>query len=215
MRLSYKLKDGRIASIAVYGLLRADAGKYPEFREQKASATVIDHVSKAPTQKVDIMISKDESGKYYFDIFGERIYVSTFLYLELEDLIDRLAKKESIPLSIFGASLIKNADNIAFVEKRWVPESISMKHDVRVYSGGYSKKPIVCIPMEKKFPREEWIQTIETIPADAKEQELYGVARYDMPTYHLEATHGNVVIIPRSDIKNYDFIDGKLYTKKR
>ena len=162
------------------------------------------------------MLRKDvENGNYYFVICGQKIYVSNYEYLEIEDLIKKIQDGEYISLDIFTASLIKNADKVAFIEQRWVPDMIFPFLGVRSYSGEYKFKNVICVPIEDIYVKEHWSYKIETVPVNEDEKLIYGKENYDISDYFSAILTGYVKVIPKSDIDKYDFSQEKPFTRKR
>lgn len=216
MRLSYKLKDCRHVKFFEHDVLSADAGKNPYFKERKVEMSFFDDDNHRIGNRRFVMLCKDlDNGHYYFVIDGQKIYVSEYEYLEIEDLISKIQNGEYVSLDIFVSSLIKNADKIAFIEQRWVPDLIFPALGVRSYSGDYKFKNVICVPIEENYDREHWSYKIETVPVNDEEKLIYGKDNHYICDYFSSITNGYVRIIPRSDIEKYDFSHEEPFTRKR
>ena len=213
MKLSYKLSDGSHAKIIEYDLLSVDAKDTPYFKDRKISVTVTNGKN---WHNVITMLRKDvKTNRCYFTVRGEKIYVADYEYLEIEELAKLLGEGTLVPVDIFVPSLIKNADKVAFIEQRWVPDMIYPVLGVRSYSGEYKFKHIVCVPIEVNYDRLHWSYKIETIPVDEVEKMIYGKENHYISDFYGAICTGYVTVIPRSDIDKYDYSEEQPFTRAR
>ena len=211
--LIYKLNDGGYVKLFDHGLLMADKiGKYP-----RRTTEVIRYDKDGKNLDCDFYINiltDNQNGKLYFEIDGQKIYVSDFEYFDAEELVDRFRKNKKVSADMFAASLIKGSDKLAFIEERPVPDTV-FRGIMRSYSSEPKYKRVICELLGKYREKENWFFKVDTVPFDEFERELYGSETYETMEYYKAIIEGRHRVILKSDIHKYDFSNEKPFTRKR
>lgn len=213
MRLSYKLKNGCHIKIFDYDILEEQA----ENHEKSWKKMVSGYLTDTNDEDMEIDFSSPvlkEADRFYFMSFGHKIYFDEYEYLSLEELIKKLETEEYVSSDVILPSLIKNADNVAFIESRRVPDMVWNDLGIRSYSGKDEYMGIVCQPTEEYYKRYNWAYKIQTIPVDEEEKQIFGKESYYSDDYCRWINLGYVKIISRDDIKKYAVSEKKIVTRK-
>lgn len=211
--LSYKLNDGRHAKLFNHDLLRSD--KNGKYYRKTAEVSMYDEKGECLYFDIPIdILTDEESKKLYFEIEGEKKYISDFEYFDADELVNRFKNKEKVSFDMFVASLIKNSDKLAFIEERMVPDMV-FQGIMRSYSGEREYKHVICEILEKFYEKEGWFYKFETVPISEEEKIIYGREAYYTDSYYNRILEGHYTLILKSDIDNYDFSNEKPYTYKR
>lgn len=215
MYLSYKLNDGTHAKLFNHDLLLAEKKKWEKHYRKSTEVRITDENDKDTGIEFSTDILKEKySGRFYVKIGQQKIYISDFEYLDVEEIVNKLANNENVSFDIFVSSLIKNPDRFAFIEQRMVPDTV-ISGLFRSYSGNNESKKVVCIPTEKCYEKEKWSYKIETIPVEREEKEIYGSECFYMIDYYNRVLNGYISVISIDDIKNYNFGDKQSLALRR
>lgn len=190
MYLSYKLRDNRRVHVFDYGILE-DESNGSEKYWRGYSDGYID--SAKEDFKIDIL--KDPDRGFYFICEGEKIYVSDYEYLTIQELNEKLENKEYVSQDLLKASLIKNADNIAFLESRRIPDFVWSEFFIRSYSGPARYRKVICVPTERYYKRENWQFKIETKPINDEDFKVFGHEKYYSCDYCERILRGEVNVL--------------------
>ena len=202
MYLSYKLKDGKHAKIFDNGtlLVAATQGQRVVYSDI-VDCHITDDNGNLIGNKTTVKIKRDDKG-FYFTYNGQKINILDYEYLPSEEFFRKIYNKEYIPCDLLVTSLIKNFDDVAFVEQRRLQETGYPNY---VSDGNY--KDIVCVPTERYYKKEHMSHIIETIPIDESDRITYGYSKYCTPDFYNKVCSRNIVIIHIDDIKNYGNFD--------
>ena len=215
MHFIYKLKNGKYVRLFDQELLSADKRNWDYYYRGYATGEVIDKNGKYI--EVSVRVVKDKmNNKFYFRIYGEKIYLSDFEYLDPNDLVLKLASGERVSCDIFISSLIKNPDKFAFIEQKLYSDNVSKDipgHTMLSYSYQPKFKNVVCVLVENFFEKEQWHYKFETIPVDKQDILIYGIEKHDSKTFYDWIYMGYTKVILKDDIKNYDFSGEKPFTR--
>ncbi len=198
MYLSYKLKDGRHAKIFDNGtlLVAATQGQRVVYNDIVDCHITDDNGNDIGDKKI-IKIKRDETG-FYFTYNGQKINILDYEYLAKDEFFKRIYNKEYIPCDLLVTSLIKNFDEVAFVEQRREKNT-----GYPNYSSDGNCKDVVCVPIERYYKKEHMSHVIETIPIDESDRITYGYSKYYTSDFYNRVCNRNIVIIHIDDIKNY------------
>ena len=214
MRLSYKLKDGSHIKIFNYDILESQAENHDSYWRKNVSGYLTDCNDEDTEMDLSLPVLKEDD-RFYFMAFGQKIYFDDYEYLPLEELMQRLEDEEYLSSDMILASLIKNADKVAFIEPRMVPDTAYGDIGVRSYSGKIQHMGVVCLPIERLYPRYNWAYKIETLPIAEDDVLIFGAETHYAIDYCGWINSGYVKILPKDNIKDYHIQDEKSYVRKR
>ena len=159
MYLNYKAKSEdkgiKLRAVADWDLILSDVkGEKTATKTVLVEASIIkDGVNVIYKNTLSLLLHKDKTGHHYFHWFGEKIYVSDFEYLKLDDLMEKIDNGEVISLDMFAASIFKNINNIMFVDQTRDKDSL-------------------YLPQKLDHANKSWSYNIESIPAFENELPL-------------------------------------------
>jgi len=194
MYLSYKLDNGKHVNVFDYGILE-DESKGSEKYWRGYSDGYICDVNNRRGNEFQIDILKDPDRGFYFICEGERIYVSDYEFLTIRELNEKLENKEYVSEDLLKASLIKNANNIAFLESRRIPNFVWSEFFIRSYSGPARYRKVICVPTERYYKRENWQFKIETKPINDEDFKVFGHEKYYSCDYCERILRGEVNVL--------------------
>lgn len=208
MYLWYKLDNGKYVVIFNHDLLSAD--KRGSYHRKTTEGAIVDELDMYGDDEFEIDILSDrDNGKLYFVIENQKIYVSDFECYSPEELINKLCKEEEVSESLFMASLIKNADEYAFIEQKPIPSSVDIIPGfgimVVAYSSNRRYTHVICKLVENNYTKDVWHYKLETMPINIEEQAIFGVENHYLSSYFGSVLDGYNHIILASDIDKYDF----------
>ena len=161
-------------------------------------------------------IYKDNGeGRYYIQLYGEKIYLTDYKFFDIAELNKKIINGEYLPMHLVASSIIKNADKIAFIEKRMVPDMVYLSINFRSYSNIANRNDVICAPIENHFHKLDWGYRIETAPISAYENDIYGREVHYISDFCSLIHSGSVKIISRDDIDKYDINNSTSYVRKR
>ena len=214
MRLSYKLKNGCHVKIFDYDILEAQAEKHEKYWRESVSGYLTDNHDEDTEINFLAPVLK-ENDKFYFMAYGQKIYFDDYECLSLEELNEKLENKQYVSNDVILASLIKNADKVAFIETRRVPNVVYVDLDVRSYPSEDKYREVICEPMEKYYKRYNWAYKIQTIPVDEEEKQVFGSETRYSDGFCNWINGGHVKVISKDNIKDYATSEKVAYTRKR
>ncbi len=214
MYLSYKLSSGKKVSVFDYGILEEERNGSEKYWREYSDAYMT-----AGDYRCDegfkVKILKDQDRGFYFICEGERVYVSDYEALTIDELKEKLANKEYVSFDLLMASLMKNADSVAFIEKRRIPDSIWPEFSIRSYCGPARYEKVLCIPTERRYSKEKWQFEIETKPLYEVELNIFGHEKYYGLDYYDRLVKNEVKLISRNELLGNDCVDKCTRSRKK
>lgn len=198
MYLSYKTNKGESIHIFNSSILKEEADNCPVYSRRYTTGYTMNGTIKKH-QRFEIRSLDGERVRYYFEYDGERIFVSDFEYLSIPELKKRLQDKDIVSEDLIIASIMKNAKDILFIEKRRVPDSVDSIFRIRSYCGSSNYERVLCMPVQENYHVEDWEFKIETRPVFRASNVVFGREIYYMSDYCDWIRKGRVEISSRQD----------------
>lgn len=158
MNAIYKLKNGQRIEIN----LREDIINGNPFPNTVSGYMLYENGEKGISPDFESILLRDKTtGALYFLFNDEKIYISDFQAMNVQELIDKIEQDEEITRDDIVATLIKHGDNIAFVTSIVYHTCVGVEQEVR------------CIPEIKGEGKIDWEIGITLIPENLSNITLY------------------------------------------
>lgn len=169
MYTEYKLNNEKKLLLAIWEFFR------DEFRKKYTNyldGYEVDNEGKI--RKIRAYIFKDNKG-YYFVYNGTQKYINDYVYLTLDELIEKI-ENEEISIEEFVSTLLKESKKAIIVEK--LPVLENEKIDLENPNYMPKMKKIGCKIITEELKDYAWENKISTTPVNKENQKTYGIQEY-------------------------------------
>lgn len=188
MVVKYTLKTGALISIFLWDDIY-EGDIWRKFVEVQSLKPFFKH-------EIRKTMYKDNTGRVYFMWNRERIYVDSFNFMPVDELINNI--DEAIEYD-FLATLLKDTDNIGFFVDLAIVDTIVPSMGIGISSGKENR--FFCIPEEtSRYQKKNWSYKVHVTPYDKSLRPFVQSRDFYLSDLWSLIKSGNIKLVNKNDV---------------